>query len=87
VEKVNPDLVARDEQGKAYTVRYEAVNAMLLNEFLKEHCKGEQQDRKIEELEATVTQLQAALKAQAAQIQKVSDQLKTQATPRVVVNN
>src|SRR5262249_35859089 len=37
VEKVNPDLVARDEQGKSYTVRYEAVNAMLLNEFLKEH--------------------------------------------------
>ena len=45
VEKVNPDLVARDEQGKPYTVRYEAVNAMLLNEFLKEHRKGEQQDR------------------------------------------
>ena len=46
VEKVNPDLVARDEQGKVYTVRYEAVNAMLLNEFLKEH-------RKVEEQEAT----------------------------------
>ena len=42
VEKVNPDLVARDEQGKPYTVRYEAVNAMLLNEFLKEHRKVEQ---------------------------------------------
>ena len=39
VEKVNPDLVARDDQGKPYTVRYEAVNAMLLNEFLKEHRK------------------------------------------------
>ena len=49
VEKVNPDLVARDEQGKPYTVRYEAVNAMLLNEFLKEH-------RKVEELEATIAQ-------------------------------
>ena len=47
VEKVNPDLVARDEQGKPYTVRYEAVNAMLLNEFLKEH-------RKVQELEATI---------------------------------
>ena len=44
VEKVNPDLVARDEQGKPYTVRYEAVNAMLLNEFLKEHRKVEQQN-------------------------------------------
>src|SRR6266403_312344 len=43
VEKVNPDLVARDDQGKVYTVRYEAVNAMLLNEFLKEHRKVEQQ--------------------------------------------
>src|SRR5439155_9130883 len=43
VEKVNPDLVARDEQGKVYTVRYEAVNAMLLNEFLKEHRKVEEQ--------------------------------------------
>src|SRR5439155_9329 len=46
VEKVNPDLVARDEQGKPYTVRYEAVNAMLLNEFLKEHRKVEEQSRK-----------------------------------------
>ena len=48
VEKVNPDLVARDDQGKPYTVRYEAVNAMLLNEFLKEH-------RKVEEQEATIS--------------------------------
>ena len=39
VEKVNPDLVVRDEDGKVMTVRYEAVNAMLLNEFLKEHRK------------------------------------------------
>ena len=44
---MNPDLVARDDQGKVYTVRYEAVNAMLLNEFLKEH-------RKVEALESTV---------------------------------
>ena len=43
VEKVNPDLVARDDQGKPYTVRYEAVNAMLLNEFLKEHRKVEEE--------------------------------------------
>jgi hypothetical protein len=68
VEKVNPDLVARDENGKAYTVRYEAVNAMLLNEFLKEH-------RKVEELEATVAKLQSAFKEQASQIQRVSEQL------------
>jgi hypothetical protein len=45
VEKVNPDLVARDDEGKPYTVRYEAVNAMLLNEFLKEHREAEEQAR------------------------------------------
>jgi hypothetical protein len=54
VEKVNPDLVARDDTGKVYTVRYEAVNAMLLNEFLKAHRKAQQQ-------EATVTQLKSAM--------------------------
>src|SRR5204862_5450645 len=68
VEKVNPDLVARDEQGKPYSVRYEAVNAMLLNEFLKEH-------KKTEKLEATVASLIETVKEQAAQIQKVSAQL------------
>src|SRR4029434_4917082 len=45
VEKVNPDLVARDKEGKPYSVRYEAVNAMLLNEFLKEHSKGQEQEK------------------------------------------
>jgi hypothetical protein len=88
VGKVDPDLVARDDQGKPYTVRYEAVNAMLLNEFLKEHRKVEVQECKIETLEATVAKLQAALEKHAAQIQKVSDQLRTQALdPRVVSNN
>jgi hypothetical protein len=66
VEKVNADLVARDADGKAYTVRYEAVNAMLLNEFLKEHRKVEEQEKRIDALTAQV-------KAQAALIQKVSD--------------
>src|ERR1700732_366509 len=51
VEKVNPDLVARDADGKVYTVRYEAVNAMLLNEFLKEHRKVEEQNAQIEDLQ------------------------------------
>src|SRR5205823_9605900 len=68
VEKVNPDLVARDEQGKPYSVRYEAVNAMLLNEFLKEH-------RKVEKLESTVAQqrkdFEAIVDQLKAQIQKV----------------
>jgi hypothetical protein len=65
VAEVNPGLVLRDKDGKPYTVRYDAVNAMLLNEFLKEH-------RKVEKLEATVASLVAAVKEQAAQFQKVS---------------
>ena len=61
-EKVNPDLVARDADGKAYTVRYEAVNAMLLNEFLKEHRKVTEQGNEIAELKATVAELRSAVK-------------------------
>ena len=99
VEKVNPDLVARDADGKVNTVRYEAVNAMLLNEFLKEH-------KKVTELEATVVQQQkdfqattaqqqkqmkaltASLQEQATQIQKLSQQLEmSKAVPRPVVTN
>ena len=99
MEKVNPALVARDGEGKVYTVRYEAVNAMLLNEFLKEH-------RKVEKLEATVVQQQkdfrttaaqqqneikalaATVKEQAAQIQKVSAQVElSKPAPRTVLNN
>jgi Chaperone of endosialidase len=68
VEKVNPDLVARDADGKVNTVRYEAVNAMLLNEFLKEH-------RKVAEQQKAIAVLAAQLKEQAALIQKVSDRL------------
>ena len=63
VEKVNPDLVARDEQGKPYTVRYEAVNAMLLNEFLKEHRKVEQLEKQIEALTAGLQKVSAQLEA------------------------
>jgi hypothetical protein len=81
VEKVNPDLVARDADGKPYTVRYEAVNAMLLNEFLKEHRRNEAQQKQIEALTAMV-------KEQAVQIQKVSAQLELNKTvPQIVLNN
>jgi len=81
VEKVNPDLVARDAEGKVFTVRYEAVNAMLLNEFLKEH-------KKTEKLEATVASLIATVKEQAAQIQKVRAQVEaSKPAPQVVNNN
>ncbi len=86
VEKVNPDLVARDADGKAYTVRYEAVNAMLLNEFLKEHRKVEEQgttiaqQRKdfqasITKLEATAARQQKQIEALTATVQKVSAQV------------
>jgi predicted ribosome quality control (RQC) complex YloA/Tae2 family protein len=88
VEQVNPDLVVRDAEGKVNTVRYEQINAMLLNEFLKEHRKGEQQDRKIEELEATVAKLESVLEEQAAQIQKVSAQVElSKAVPQTVNND
>src|SRR5437016_1896296 len=91
VEKVNPDLVARDGEGKPYTERYEAVNAMLLNEFLKEH-------RKVEEQQAAITELKRELQASTARqqkqidvltqsLQKVSAQLElTKSAPQTVLN-
>ena len=63
VAKVNPNLVARDDQGKPYTVRYEAVNAMLLNEFLKEHRKVQQQDATIVDQQKQISDLTASLHA------------------------
>jgi hypothetical protein len=80
VEKVNSDLVARDEQGKPYTVRYEAVNAMLLNEFLKEH-------RKVQELEANAARQQRQIDALKAGLQKVSAQLELSKAAPQTVNN
>jgi len=70
VEKVNPDLVVRDKEGKAYSVRYEQVNAMLLNEFLKEH-------RKVQELEANAARQQKQIEALTTGLQTVSAQLAT----------
>jgi hypothetical protein len=88
VEKVNPDLVARDAQGKVYTVRYEAVNAMLLNEFLKEHKAFVEEQHKVQKLEATVTNLVATVKEQVAQIQKVTAQVgMSRPAPQTVLNN
>ncbi len=82
VAKVNPGLVARNTEGEVYTVRYEAVNAMLLNEFLKEHRKGEEQDRKIQQQEMTIAELRREMKVlaatvneQASELRKVSAQL------------
>ena len=102
VEKVNPDLVARDDQGKPYTVRYDAVNAMLLNEFLKEHRTVEEQECTIREQEATIAEvksnaarqgatiarLQKQVDALTAGLQKVSAQLElSKAAPQTVLNN
>ena len=85
VEKVDPDLVARDADGKPYTVRYEAVNAMLLNEFFKEH-------RKVQELEkdlwATIAQQQEQIEALTAGLQKVSAQVEmSRSAPQMVADN
>src|SRR6266511_782757 len=68
VEKINPDLVVHDKEGKPYSVRYDQVNAMLLNEFLKEHCKNEEQA-------ATIARLQQQIEALTAGLQKVSAQV------------
>ena len=92
VEKVRPDLVARDKEGRPYSVRYEAVNAMLLNEFLKAHSKMEEQEATIaqlkKELQATTAHEQKQIEALTAGLQKVSAQLEaTKPAPRVALNN
>jgi hypothetical protein len=80
VGKVNPDLVACDADGKVYTVRYDAVNAMLLNEFIKQHRQVQEQQKQIEKLTAQLTE-------QAAQIRKVSDKVEmSRPTPQIVSN-
>jgi hypothetical protein len=84
VEKVNPDLVARDDEGKVYTVRYEAVNAMLLNEFLKEHRRAEEQRKYFE---AKFVQQQKQIEALTATVQKVSNQVAlSKPAPQLVAN-
>ena len=87
VEKVNPDLVVRDAEGKVFTVRYEAVNAMLLNEFLKEHRKMQEQEATISQLkstaakqEATVTQLKSTMAQQQKGMEALAATLKEQAS-------
>ena len=75
VKKVNPDLVVRDKEGNAYSVRYDQVNAMLLNEFLKEHKAFVAEQYNVEKLQATVGQQQKQIEALTAGLQKVSAQL------------
>ena len=93
VAKMNPALVLPDKEGKPYTVRYEAVNAMLLNEFLKEHKAFVEQHRKVQEQEATIARLNktidtvlARLDKQDSKIQGVSDQVKMTQTQQIVLS-
>jgi len=92
VEKVNPDLVARDAEGKPYTVRYEAVNAMLLNEFLKEHRTVMQLEttvaRQQKKFESKIANQQKEIEVLTAGLRKVSAQLEaSKPAPQVVLNN
>ncbi len=98
VAEVDHDLVVHDENGEIYTVRYDAVNAMLLNEFLKEHLKVEQQDRKMQEQEATIVQLkqdfqskfaeqQKQIKALTSGLEKVNNRLELNKPARQIVAN
>jgi uncharacterized coiled-coil protein SlyX len=95
VEKVNPDLIVRDKEGKPYSVRYDQVNVMLLNEFLKAHGKLQEQEATITRLtstdakhEATIAKQQKQIEALTAGLQKVSAQLEaSRPAPQVVLNN
>ena len=95
VAEVNPDLVVRDADGEIYTVRYDTVNAMLLNEFLKEHRKVQEQDATIARVkstaakqEATIAQQQKQIEALTAGLQKVSAQIEaSKPAPQIVLNN
>ena len=81
VEKVNPDLVLRDDSGKVYTVRYEAVNAMLLNEFLKEH-------REVQEQKATIAKQQKQIAALTVGLQKVNAKIEmSRSAPQMAVSD
>jgi Chaperone of endosialidase len=95
VAEVYPDLVGRNPEGQPESVRYEQINAMLLNEFLKEHGRGEEQDCRIQEQETTIAELRSEMKAlattvneQASQLQKVSAQLQiNNAAAQVIAEN
>jgi hypothetical protein len=95
VVDVYPDLVGRNREGQPESVRYEQINAMLLNEFLKEHRRGEEQDCKIQEQEKTITELRSEIRdlaamvnEQASELRKVSAQLQTSnATLQAIAKN
>ena len=87
VEKLSPDLVVRDQKGKPYSVRYDQVNAMLLNEFLKEHARVEEQQATIAQLKQEMEGVVARLKAQDSKIETMKAQIQANvATLRVVAS-
>jgi hypothetical protein len=87
VEKVNPDLVVRDKEGKPYSVRYDQVNAMLLNEFLKEHSTVQELKSVVAKQQAAAAQQQKQIDALTASLQKVSMQIEASKPAPQVVNN
>jgi hypothetical protein len=94
VAEVNPDLVGRNPEGQPESVRYEQINAMLLNEFLKEHRLGEEQDCKIQEQETTIAELRSEIRTlagtlteQTAELRKVSAQLQMNNAARMIAEN
>ena len=95
VAEVHPDLVGRNPEGQPESVRYEQINAMLLNEFLKEHRRGEEQDCKIQEQETMITELRSEIRnlaamvnEQASELRKVSVQLQiSDAAAQAIASN
>jgi len=94
VAEVYPDLVGRNSTGEPESVRYEQINAMLLNEFLKEHRRGEEQDCKIQEQETTIAELRSEIRnlivmanEQATELRKVSAQLQISNPARMIAEN
>jgi len=88
VASIDPNLVARDRNGQVETVRYRAVNAMLINEFLKEHKAFIEEQHKVQKLQSTVAQQQKQIEALTAGLQKVSVQLEvSRSAPKTVLNS
>ena len=94
VAEVNPDLVGRNREGQPESVRYEQINAMLLNEFLKEHHRGEEQDCKIQKQESTIAELRSEIRSLAAmvneqgsELRKVNAQLQISNAARMIAEN
>ena len=86
VAEINPALITRDKAGKPETVRYEAINAMVLNEFLKEPSRGEEQDCKIQEQETTIAELRSEIRNLAAMVNEQASELR-KVSARLQINN